>query len=142
MKPFCYTYQHYDDPVEVFSSLGEVIEYFIGYPILALLDDDVCVYAHFNCKFAIKKIVLKFDKFIEKVEIDKEKLRIETRELIKKDKEKQSKWLKTLTHPITGSPWLCDLGEDTVFNNLLKEKSYKWKDLNSINLEEIENNLL
>ncbi len=50
----------------------------------------------------------------------------EARRMIAEDKVKQDKWLKTIKGTVTGSPWLCDFGEDEIVRGLVKDRQYRW----------------
>ncbi len=62
-----------------------------------------------------------------KVELDMDALRAEVRAAIEADRQKQAEWLKTLTHTVTGSPWLCDYGEDEIVEQWTHERQWRWK---------------
>ncbi len=60
-------------------------------------------------------------------EFDLAALQEEARQLIKEDAARQAEWLKTPTHTVTGSPWLCDMGEDALVEQLMEARRWRWK---------------
>lgn len=62
-----------------------------------------------------------------KMTLDIKALRVEARAMIAKDAEQQAEWMKELKGTVTGSPWLCDMGEDAVVEGLIHERQWRWR---------------
>lgn len=65
--------------------------------------------------------------FRTQVDLDMEALREEAKQMIAKDAERQAAFFKTIKGSVTGSPWLCDMGEDWVVNQLAEQRQWRWK---------------
>jgi hypothetical protein len=73
--------------------------------------------------------------------LDRDVLRREAKEMIEKDAEAQARFLKGLRGTVTGSPWLCDMGEDYVVNRLVKARQWRWRREDEINWTALEASL-
>ncbi len=127
MTPFAYQFllQYYDsiDTNVVLPTLRATY----GRATETLSPDRAAYQAITVCYPDGTNVELPLARFTVQVELDLDALRTEVRELIRVDSEKQAAWLKTLTHTCTGSPWLCDMGEETVLADMVRERQYRWK---------------
>ncbi len=80
--------------------------------------------------------------FTAQVELDLDALCVEAREMIRADAEKQASWLKNVKSTVTGSPWLCDVGEETIVADMVRERQYRWKLENEIDWPALEVSLI
>ena len=72
---------------------------------------------------------VRLTRFCAKVRLDMEAIRAEARAAIVKDAKAQADMLKRLNiqGSVTGSPWLCDIGEDAVAERLVSDRQWRWK---------------
>lgn len=69
-----------------------------------------------------------------KVKLDKKALRAEAKAAIEEDARAKAAFFKGMSFgsTCTGSPWLCDEGEDAVVEALVREREWRWKTLDEI----------
>lgn len=65
-------------------------------------------------------------------------LRAEAQARIKQDAARQAQWLSTLTGSVTGSPWLCDMGEDYVLRLLIEERQFSWRPVETVDWDMVD----
>ncbi len=82
------------------------------------------------------------DRFRVKNELDEKAIREEARNKINIDAAAQAAFYKEIRGSVTGSPWLCDMGEDYVFDMLVEERQYRWKLESEVDWADIESSLL
>jgi hypothetical protein len=137
MLPFAYSFRHYSygelDDSGALPTVTAIYAHIIAaYP--CRLRTDLEITAHFDTP-GMGKASFSLDGnplFKHQHVLDGDALITEARVLIKEDAEKQAAWLKTLTGTVTGSPWLCDMGEDYVVGVLRKDREYSWKAVEEI----------
>lgn len=69
-----------------------------------------------------------------KVQLNRKELRAEAKVLIEKDTKAKAAFFSTFPggSTCTGSPWLCDEGEDAVVEALVRDREWRWKTLEEI----------
>lgn len=84
------------------------------------------------------------EQFLVQVPLDMDALRAEARRMIAEDAAAQAEFFKQWggSGTITGSPWLCDMGEDNVVEMLAKERGVRWKTLGEIDWVALEQSLV
>lgn len=143
--PFAYRFQRwdYDDMTDdvVLPTARAVFERIVkAYPEatkLARYGDLEGIWAEGDARVSIS-LVSAASPFTVKVELDMAAIRREAQQMVDDDAKAQAEWLKTLTHPVTGSPWLCDYGLDYVVDQLVKERQFAWRKVDEIDWAAVE----